>query len=59
MVKKGFKKIQNNKNLTLCLDQGWQYQMKQYQYLLKEKGNKQSMYRKGKCLNNTITENFF
>ena len=38
MLKKAFKKIPNNTNLTLHSDQGWQYQMKQYQYLLKEKG---------------------
>ena len=32
------KKIPDNTSLILHLDQGWQYQMKQYQYLLKEKG---------------------
>ena len=37
MLKKAFKKIPNNTNLTLHSDQGWQYQMKQYQYLLKQK----------------------
>ncbi len=43
MLKKAFKKIPNNTNLTLHSDQGWQYQMKQYQYLL----------------DNAIIENFF
>jgi len=38
MLKKAFRKIPNNTNLTLHSDQDWQYQMKQYQYLLKEKG---------------------
>ena len=33
--------------------------MKRYQYLLKEKGSKQSMSRKGNCLDNAIIENFF
>lgn len=33
--------------------------MKQYQYLLKEKGIIQSMSRKGNCLDNAIIENFF
>jgi transposase InsO family protein len=28
MLKKAFKKIPNNTNLTLHSDQGWQYQMK-------------------------------
>ena len=59
MLKKAFKKISNNTKLTLHSDQGWQYQMKKYQYLLKEKGIKQSMSRKGNCLDNAIIENFF
>jgi putative transposase len=59
MLKKAFKKIPNNTNLTLHSDQGWQYQMKQYQSLLKEKGITQSMSRKGNCLDNAIIENFF
>ncbi|PKH51966.1 hypothetical protein CXF68_15260 [Tenacibaculum sp. Bg11-29] len=59
MLKKAFKKIPDNTNLILHTNQGWQYQMKQYQYLLKEKGIKQSMSRKGNCLDNAIIENFF
>ena len=59
MLEKAFKKIPNNSNLTLHSDQGWQYQMKQYQMLLKEKGLIQSMSRKGNCLDNAIIENFF
>ena len=59
MLKKAFKKIPNNTNLILHSDQGWQYQMKQYQYLLQKKGIVQSMSRKGNCLYNTIIENFF
>jgi putative transposase len=59
MLKKAFKKIPNNTNLTLHSDQGWQYQMRQYQYLLKQKGITQSMSRKGNCLDNAIIENFF
>ena len=59
MLKKAFNKIPNNINLMLHSDQGWQYQMKQYQYLLKEKGIIQSMSRKGNCLDNAIIENFF
>jgi transposase InsO family protein len=59
MLKKAFKKIPNNTNLTLHSDQGWQYQMKQYQYLLKAKGITQSMSRKRNCLDNAIIENFF
>ena len=59
MLKKAFKKIPNNTKLVLHSDQGWQYQMKQYQYLLKQKGIKKSMSRKGNCLDNAIIENFF
>ncbi len=59
MLKKAFKKIPNNTNLMLHSDQGWQYQMKRYQCLLKEKGIIQSMSRKGNSLDNAIIENFF
>lgn len=59
MLKKAFKRIPNNTELTLHSDQGWQYQMKQYQQLLREKGIIQSMSRKGNCLDNAIIENFF
>jgi transposase InsO family protein len=59
MLKKAFKKIPNNTNLMLHSDQGWQYQMKRYQFLLKEKGIIQSMSKRGNCLDNAIIENFF
>ena len=59
MLEKAFSKIPNNTNLILHSDQGWQYQMKQYQSLLKDKGIRQSMSRKGNCLDNSLAENFF
>jgi len=59
MLKKSFKKIPDNTNLILHSDQGWQYQMKQYQRILTGKGIIQSMSRKGNCLDNSIVENFF
>ena len=59
MLKEAFKKIPDNTNLILHSDQGWQYQMKKYQSLLKEKGILQSMSRKGNCLDNACAENFF
>lgn len=49
----------DNTNLILHSDQGWQYQMKQYQYRLQKKGIMQSMSRKGNCLDNSVMENFF
>jgi len=45
--------------LILHSDQGWQYQMVQYQKKLKQNGIIQSMSRKGNCLDNAIIENFF
>ena len=59
MLEKAFNKIPDNTNLILHSDQGWQYQMKYYQYLLNKKGVRQSMSRKGNCLDNSIAENFF
>ncbi|QTD39293.1 IS3 family transposase [Polaribacter batillariae] len=59
MLKKSFKKVPNHTNLILHSDQGWQYQMKQYRRLLKEKGITQSMSRKGNCLDNAVIESFF
>ena len=46
-------------NLILHSDQGWQYQLRQYQNKLKAKGIRQSMSRKGNCLDNAVMENFF
>ena len=59
MLKKSFKKIPDQTNLILHSDQGWQYQMRQYQRLLQDKGIIQSMSRKGNCLDNAVIENFF
>ena len=59
MLEKAFDKIPDNTNLILHSDQGWQYQMKQYQNALIKKGIIQSMSRKGNCLDNSLAENFF
>lgn len=59
MLKKSFKRIPDPTNLILHSDQGWQYQMKQYQQMLKGKRITQSMSRKGNCLDNAVIENFF
>ena len=59
MLEKAFDKIPDNTNLILHSDQGWQYQMKQYQAALKKKGIRQSMSRKGNCYDNSLAENFF
>ena len=59
MLEKACEKIPDNTNLILHSDQGWQYQHKQYQRMLREKGIRQSMSRKGNCLDNAVIENFF
>lgn len=38
MLKKSFRKVKSTQNIILHSDQGWQYQMKAYQNILKEKG---------------------
>ena len=59
VLSKAFVTIPDNTNLILHSDQGWQYQHKQYQRMLDEKGIRQSMSRKGNCLDNAVMENFF
>lgn len=59
MLDKAFTRIPDGTNLILHSDQGWQYQHKQYQRLLKAKGIRQSMSRRGNCLDNAVIENFF
>ncbi|MDE5746137.1 MAG: IS3 family transposase, partial [Acetatifactor sp.] len=52
-------KIPDGTDLIFHSDQGWQYQHKAYQTRLKDKGIRQSMSRKGNCLDNSVMENFF
>ena len=59
MINKALDMIGNNSNAILHSDQGWQYQHKRYQELLKENKITQSMSRKGNCLDNAVMENFF
>lgn len=59
MLEQAFAKIPDGTNLILHSDQGWQYQHKHYQKMLKDKGIRQSMSRKGNCLDNACAENFF
>lgn len=44
---------------VLHSDQGWQYRHKMYQSWVLDHGIRQSMSRKGNCLDNSPTENFF
>lgn len=59
MLEKAFSRIPSGTSLTLHSDQGWQYQMRRYQKMLADKGIRQSMSRKGNCLDNAVMENFF
>lgn len=59
MLNNAFARIPDATNLILHSDQGWHYQHKQYQRRLKVKGIRQSMSRKGNCLDNAVIENFF
>ena len=59
MLKLAFEKISDDTNLILHSDQGWHYQHKHYQRMLKDKGIQQSMSRKGNCLDNAVMEHFF
>ena len=59
MLDKAFVTIPDDTGLILHSDQGWQYQHKQFQRMLRKKGVRQSMSRKGNCLDNAVIENFF
>ena len=59
MLEQAIATLSDNTNLILHSDQGWQYQHKQYQRILTAKGIRQSMSRKGNCLDNAVMENFF
>jgi len=59
MLDKAFERVPDGTNLILHSDQGWQYQHRQYQRMLRRKGIRQSMSRKGNCLDNAVMENFF
>jgi putative transposase len=59
MLAKATKNIRADADLVLHSDQGWHYQHATYQNQLKKKGIRQSMSRKGNCLDNAVMENFF
>jgi transposase InsO family protein len=59
MLEKAITRIKPGDALLLHSDQGWHYQMNQYQKTLEQHGITQSMSRKGNCLDNAVMENFF
>ena len=54
MLEKAFEKIPDGMNLIPHSGQGWHYQHKQYQQMLQKKGIRQSMSRKGNCLDDAV-----
>ena len=54
-----FEKLPKGAKPLLHSDQGWQYQMREFQRMLAEHDIMQSMSRKGNCLDNSCMENFF
>ena len=59
MLEKAFVNIPDNTNLILHSDQGWQNRYTYSQRMLHNKGIRQSMSRKGNCIDNSVMENFF
>lgn len=59
MLQQAFNKYDNLNKLIFHSDQGWQYQMRPYQKILKDRKITQSMSRKGNCLDNAMMESFF
>jgi putative transposase len=59
MLDKAFEHLMEENTLLIHSDQGWHYQMPQYQKVLKERGITQSMSRKGNCYDNAVIESFF
>ena len=59
MLEQAAAQLPKRANLVLHSDQGWHYRHKTYQNLLQEHGIRQSMSRKGNCLDNAVMENFF
>lgn len=59
MLAKALKTLEGKQAPLLHSDQGWHYKMPAYRKMLAEKGIKQSMSRKGNCLDNAAMESFF
>lgn len=58
MLTDAMNKLKPGEKPLLYSDQGWPYQIRQYQYQLAERGLVQSMSRKGNCLDNAAMESF-
>lgn len=59
MLDKALDGLGEKPKLVIHSDQGWHYQQPQYRHKLYQRGVKQSMSRKGNCLDNAAMESFF
>jgi putative transposase len=59
MLKKALCRLGRDERPLLHSDQGWQYQMVDWRRLLDQRAIRQSMSRKGNCLDNAAMESFF
>jgi putative transposase len=59
MLHQAVRRLRRQDKPVLHSDQGWQYQMRSYQRVLRKYGVVQSMSRKGNCLDNAAMESFF
>ena len=59
MLNQALKTLPADAKPVIHSDQGWQYQHISYRQALNKSGLKQSMSRKGNCLDNAMAENFF
>lgn len=59
MLRRAFGGRDSLDGLVFHSDQGWQYQHRDYQAMLRAKGITQSMSRKGNCHDNAAMESFF
>src|ERR1700678_2334056 len=59
MLRKAFARLGPRDKPILHSDQGWQYRMPLYREALKQHSVRQSMSRRGNCLDNAAMESFF
>lgn len=59
MLRKAFARLKEKEKPILHSDQGWHYRMPDYRRQLEDRELRQSMSRKGNCLDNAAMESFF
>lgn len=59
MLENALKRLSPGDTPILHSDHGWQYQMRHWREQLKLHGLRQSMSRRGNCLDNAVAESFF